>query len=259
MKKIIILLVILQSLIIFGGAKKIGFGEQNYKKEIGFEKQKMKEEENRKLEELKAQQESKENRATEGELNSEETVNITDDQMFADENTSNSAVKTTKTKTVRNIQSSKSIAGNSNIEWKLINYIKTQNSRISESEIRRILRAVFIYSNQYNINPYLVLAVMNTESHFKHSTVSSAGARGLMQLMSFNFREFGVDNTIEGNIKGGVMHLKRDFNRTGDLVKTLVCYNAGCGRLANNAWKGIKETREYIPKVIKNYNKIINL
>ena len=259
MKKIIILLVILQSLIIFGGAKKIGFGEQNYKKEIGFEKQKMKEEENRKLEELKAQQESKENRATEGELNSEETVNITDDQMFADENTSNSAVKTTKTKTVRNIQSSKSIAGNSNIEWKLINYIKTQNSRISESEIRRILRAVFIYSNQYNINPYLVLAVMNTESHFKHSTVSSAGARGLMQLMSFNFREFGVDNTIEGNIKGGVMHLKRDFNRTGDFVKTLVCYNAGCGRLANNAWKGIKETREYIPKVIKNYNKIINL
>ena len=44
MKKIIILLVILQSLIIFGGTKKIGFGEQNYKREIGFEKQKIKEE-----------------------------------------------------------------------------------------------------------------------------------------------------------------------------------------------------------------------
>lgn len=257
MKKIIILLLILQSLIIFGGAKKIGFGEQNYKREIGFEKQKIKEEENRKLEELKAQQESKENQSIEGELNSEGTANVTDNQMFADDSASNSAVKTTKTKTARNIQSSKPIVGNANIEWKLINYIKTQNSRISESEIRRILRAVFVYSNQYNINPYLVLAVMNTESHFKHSTVSSAGAKGLMQLMSFNFREFGVDNTIEGNIKGGVMHLKRDFNRTGDLVKTLVCYNAGCGRLAT--WKGIKETREYIPKVIKNYNKIINL
>lgn len=259
MKKIIILLLILQSLIIFGGAKKIGFGEQNYKREIGFEKQKIKEEENRKLEELKAQQESKENRSTEGESNSEGTTNVINDQMFADDSTSNSAVKTPKTKISRNVQSSKPIAGNANIEWRLINYIKTQNSRISENEIRRILRAVFAYSNQYNINPYLVLAVMNTESHFKHSTVSSAGARGLMQLMSFNFREFGVDNSIEGNIKGGVMHLRRDFNRTGDVVKTLVCYNAGCGRLANNAWKGIKETREYIPKVMKNYNKIISL
>ena len=42
------------------------------------------------------------------------------------------------------------------------------------------------------MNPYLILAVMNTESHFNHSTVSSAGARGLMQLMPFNFREFNV-------------------------------------------------------------------
>lgn len=56
------------------------------------------------------------------------------------------------------------------------------------------------------MNPYLILAVMNTESHFNHSTVSSAGARGLMQLMPFNFREFNVNNSIEGNIKGGILH-----------------------------------------------------
>lgn len=109
------------------------------------------------------------------------------------------------------------------------------------------------------MNPYLILAVMNTESHFNHSTVSKAGARGLMQLMPFNFREFNVNNSIEGNIKGGILHLKRDYEKTGSITKTLICYNASCGRLKNDEWKEIQETREYIPKVIKKYKKILSL
>lgn len=100
---------------------------------------------------------------------------------------------------------------------------------------------------------------MNTESHFNHAIVSHAGAKGLMQLMPFNFREFGVDNSVSGNIKGGVLHLKRDFDKTNSIAKALICYNAGCGRLKNNEWRNIKETREYIPKVIKNYKILISL
>lgn len=142
---------------------------------------------------------------------------------------------------------------------KLVNYIRTQNNRLSDQEIRYILDIVWRYSNEYKMNPYLILAVMNTESHFNHSTVSKAGARGLMQLMPFNFREFGVNNSIEGNIKGGILHLKRDYEKTGSLTKTLICYNAGCGRLKNDEWKEIQETREYIPKVIKKYKKILSL
>jgi SPBc2 prophage-derived uncharacterized transglycosylase yomI len=142
---------------------------------------------------------------------------------------------------------------------KLVNYIKTQNNRLSDQEIRYILDTVWRYSNEYKMNPYLILAVMNTESHFNHSTVSKAGARGLMQLMPFNFREFNVNNSIEGNIKGGILHLKRDYEKTGSITKTLICYNAGCGRLKNDEWKEIQETREYIPKVIKKYKKILSL
>ena len=259
MKKIVILLIVLESLIIVGeGVKKIGFGEQNYKREIGFEKQRKKEIEIQKAEELKTQQLSKENQDKNEYV--QENTNVTDNQMFEDDTAFVSSFPNgvRKTKIVRNIEKPQIKMGNSK-ESRLINYIRTQNSRISENEIKRILRAVFGYSKQYNINPYLVLAVMNTESHFNHSTVSSAGARGLMQLMSFNFREFGVDNSVEGNIKGGVMHLKRDYNKTKDVVKTLVCYNAGCGRLSNNEWTRVKETREYIPKVVKYYNRIRNL
>ena len=148
---------------------------------------------------------------------------------------------------------------NENKKKKLINHIRKQNPKLNEKQAEYILNNVWKYSKQYDFNPYVVLAVMNTESHFNHNTVSSAGAKGLMQLMPFNFKEFNVNNSIEGNILGGVMHLKRDYEKTGSVSKMLVCYNAGCGRLTNNAWKRIKETREYIPKVIQKYNKIINL
>ena len=143
---------------------------------------------------------------------------------------------------------------------KLIDYIKTQNQLLSYSEIRYIIFNVWKYSKENDYNPYIILSVMNVESHFRHSTVSKAGARGLMQLMPFNFREFGVNNSIEGNIKGGILHLKRDFEKQNkDIIKALVCYNAGCSKLKNNEWQKIKETREYIPKVLKKYQEISNL
>ena len=77
--------------------------------------------------------------------------------------------------------------------------------------------------------------------------------------MPFNFKEFKANNTIEGNIKGGVMHLKRDYEKTGNIIKTLVCYNAGCGRLKNNEWRKIKETTNYITKINEVYPEIRGL
>lgn len=143
---------------------------------------------------------------------------------------------------------------------RLVQYIHTQNPKLSRNEIYGILEKVWRHSKNYKMNPYLVLAVMNTESDFKHSTVSHAGAMGLMQLMDFNLREFEVNNSVEGNIKGGVMHLARDYyNHGGSVIKTLVCYNAGCKRLNGNAWKNIKETREYIPKVKRYFDKLTSL
>ena len=231
MKKCILLLMIVSKILFSGG-------------EISFEKQKEKVEQERIMQTDSSADKSKE-------LNDspkEDTSNVQSqsNRLFYDD------------KAVKKVNNASHIQKNIGSR-KLIEYIKTQNSRLNENQIQNILGYVFKYSKEYNFNPYLVLAVMNTESHFNHSTVSSAGARGLMQLMPFNFKEFGVDNSISGNIKGGVLHLKRDYEKTGSVSKMLVCYNAGCGRLTNNAWKRIKETREYIPKVIQKYNKIINL
>lgn len=144
-------------------------------------------------------------------------------------------------------------------EKEIIQYMKIHNPKLSEKEAQRIYRNVIYYSNEYDFDPVMVFSVMKTESHFKHSTVSSAGAKGLLQLMPFNFKEFKVNNSIEGNIKGGVMHLKRDYEKTGDIVKTLVCYNAGCGRLKNDQWRKIRETTDYITKINRVYPEIKQL
>ena len=39
------------------------------------------------------------------------------------------------------------------------------------------------YADEYDLDPFLVLAVMRAESSFKSDAVSSAGAVGLMQIM----------------------------------------------------------------------------
>ena len=225
MKKITILLLIISSFAFAGG--EISFKKQN---------EKLRRIENAQLEAIKNNIQPKGNVVIEENIEPGNTGSIFEDEEI---------LNPLKKKTAK--------------YEKLISYIRTQNNKLSEREIRYILDMVWKYSNEYKINPYLVLAVMNTESHFNHSTVSSAGARGLMQLMPFNFKEFGVNNSIEGNIKGGILHLKRDYEKTGSLTKTLICYNAGCGRLKNDQWKEIKETREYIPKVIKKYKKILSL
>lgn len=144
-------------------------------------------------------------------------------------------------------------------EKEMKEYMKKQNSKLTEKEAQYIYNNVIYYSKEYNVDPILIFSVMKTESHFRHSTISSAGAKGLMQLMPFNFKEFGVDNSVAGNIKGGVMHLKRDYEKTKDIVKTLVCYNAGCGRLKNNEWHKIKETTDYVTKINNVYPEIKQL
>ena len=144
-------------------------------------------------------------------------------------------------------------------EMEIKEYMKKQNSKLDSKTADRIYKTVVYYSREYNVDPVLVFSVMKTESHFRHSAISSAGAKGLMQLMPFNFKEFKVDNSIEGNIKGGVMHLKRDLDTTKNITKTLVCYNAGCGRLKNNQWHKIKETTDYVTKINNVYPEIKKL
>ena len=64
---------------------------------------------------------------------------------------------------------------------------------------------------EYDMDPALIRAVMQTESAFHPYAVSRAGAEGLMQLMPELADEMGVTNAFDPreNIRGGVRYLKR--------------------------------------------------
>jgi hypothetical protein len=82
---------------------------------------------------------------------------------------------------------------------------------------------------------------------------SSAGAVGVMQLMPKTAKELGVDPLVpEDNVRGGVMYLKKMYDKYQDPTLALAAYNAGPGRLdkALKSGQGIaglsRETQNYV-------------
>lgn len=139
-----------------------------------------------------------------------------------------------------------------------------QVSTISNDEtMQRIYSAVNKYSEEFDVDPNLVLAVIKAESNFNPNAVSSAGAMGLMQLMLVNCEEDGVSDpfNVEDNIRGGVKQLRGHIDRYyGDIEMALMAYNAGQGTVKrrgvtspDDLYKMPKETQNYVPKVMKYY------
>ena len=111
---------------------------------------------------------------------------------------------------------------------------------------------------RHGVDPYLVFCVMEQESHFNARAVSSAGARGLMQLMPGTAARFGVRNPHDPaqSVAGGTRYLKellRRFNGRVDLV--LAGYNAGEGNVMRFGYRvpPFRETRNYVRRVGARY------
>jgi hypothetical protein len=58
-----------------------------------------------------------------------------------------------------------------------------------QKKVKRVIRPVLILCEKHQLDPFWVLSVMWTESHFKMESTSKKGARGLMQLMPSTYME----------------------------------------------------------------------
>jgi hypothetical protein len=58
-----------------------------------------------------------------------------------------------------------------------------------QNKVKRVIRPVLILCEKHQLDPFWVLSVMWTESHFKHESTSKKGASGLMQLMPQTYME----------------------------------------------------------------------
>lgn len=138
---------------------------------------------------------------------------------------------------------------------------------------------IYEYSKEYNLDPYLVAAVIKTESNFRPNAKSAKDAYGLMQITpetakwlaeKMNIENFSVDmlNQPKFNIRMGCWYLndlKKEFKNNMDLV--LAAYNGGRGNVQkwlkdyehskdgkNLHYIPFKETDKYVKKVKVNYN-----
>lgn len=113
---------------------------------------------------------------------------------------------------------------------------------------------------RHQVDSRLLHAVIQAESAYNPSAVSSAGAVGLMQLMPDTARRYGVMDRRDAaqNIDGGTRYLKdllAMFN--SDLRLAVAGYNAGEGAVMkyNNTVPPYPETQNYVQQVLRLYGK----
>lgn len=108
-------------------------------------------------------------------------------------------------------------------------------------------------SEKYNISYDFLVAVAKAESDFNTKCVSSAGAKGIMQLMPDECKEFGVTDPFdaEQNIMASAKLLKAHLKKfNGDFTLAAAAYNAGSG--AVKKYGGVPpytETQNYVKKI----------
>ena len=108
--------------------------------------------------------------------------------------------------------------------------------RIPDRDARLdFLRAVHYEATRAGLDPQLVLGLIQVESGFKKYAVSTAGARGFMQVMPFWVKLVGgaEDNLfhLRTNLRYGCTILRHylDIER-GDLYRALGRYNGSLGQ-----------------------------
>lgn len=110
-----------------------------------------------------------------------------------------------------------------------------------------LLKQVHYEARRAELPPELVLAVIEVESNFNPFAISSAGARGLMQVMPFWLKEIGQPGDslfrMHTNLRYGCTILKYYLDKErGNLFHALARYNGSRGQrwypaLVNRAWK----------------------
>ncbi len=107
---------------------------------------------------------------------------------------------------------------------------------IPADERFKILRLVHQEATQFDLDPMLVLALINVESNFDQFAISSAGALGLMQVMPFWKLSIGHPddnlNDIATNLRYGCailsLYMKKEKS---DSTLALARYNGSRGQV----------------------------
>ena len=127
---------------------------------------------------------------------------------------------------------------------------------------------------KYSVDPYLILAIIKTESNFNSFATSKKQAKGLMQIMDKTAEELSENVTslnlydTQINIDIGCKYFSKLIKRyNGNYYIAICAYNAGMGNVDKWIEQGLidvnlcdenislpyTETNNYLKKVIYSY------
>jgi soluble lytic murein transglycosylase-like protein len=112
-------------------------------------------------------------------------------------------------------------------------------------------------ARRFEIDPLLILSMIEAESSFDPNAISPAGAVGLMQLLPSTAELFTDEDPFDPqvNIYAGARYMSvllEQFN--GDIPLSLAAYNAGPGNvLKHEGVPPFAETRRYVERVMARY------
>ena len=155
---------------------------------------------------------------------------------------------------------------------------KVQNIVLKKIYPMKYSEYVYKYSEEYNVDPLMVFAIIKAESNFNPNVVSSSKAIGLMQLMDATAEELARKLDIsfekESSLYDPELNIKLGTKYFSDLLKeykqntllALTSYNAGKGNVKRWIEQGVikedgsdienipyKETNNYVRKIVRDY------
>lgn len=150
-------------------------------------------------------------------------------------------------------------------ERAVLSFLRSRHTGLSQHDEENVARAVVHEAKRHDLDPALVLAVIQVESGGFNFATSHVGALGLMQLLPSTAEELanranldwrGTDSLFDPvmNVKLGTAYIKHLADKYGDVSTALAAYNWGPGRIDRRIRKGSSVPSVYIERVMKAFD-----
>ena len=147
--------------------------------------------------------------------------------------------------------------------YRILN-LKADN--LTDDEKKELASSLLKHSEDFGHDPFLLLALIDTESSFKRRAMSDHGAMGLMQVRPFVARGLAEEMNLhpnkaarlydmDMNLKVGSYYLRKMIERYGSLRLALEAYNLGPTTLDNRLENGDRIGWTFARKVINTRNR----
>ena len=152
-------------------------------------------------------------------------------------------------------------------EEDILRFILRFSEDLTRPQATKLAKTIIEECDQYDLDPFLILAVIQIESNFSPKAVSNKGARGLMQVTpstaGYLAEKLGI--SIRGNrslhdpflnVRLGIYYLSLLQDRFKNIEHALLAYNVGPGKFEEYKDQGILAS-SYSKRVLK-FKKLLN-